>query len=414
MKGFNKKMGGFLIIAPLFVCFPNTARSQQTIEGLSYIDGKPISVELVNGKIGNIKQIEKLSGENAKLYIAPGLIDNQENGYNGVGFSFGNDILTPEGIHRATRGLWERGVTTYLPTLVTNSREVLKNNFSTLAKAKDDDTLLGSVPGFHLEGTYISPEDGYRGAHSKKYVRKPDWNEFMELYQASGMNILTVTIAPELEGAMDFITKCTEMGIVVAIGHHNANALQINEAVKNGAKIGTHLGNGCANLINRHDNPIWPQLANDGLMISIICDGFHLRPEEIITFFKVKGVGNTIITSDITKFAGLEPGIYKNAVGDDLELTRDGKVQYPAQQVLAGAAMAINRGVAHVMKVTGCSLAEAIQMASTNPAKLYELNDRGTLEKGKRADLILFTIGDQELEIKKTYIKGKLVYDSSN
>lgn len=391
----------------------NVARAQQKIEGLSYLNGQPISVEIENGKIVDIKKIEKISGGNDKFYIAPGLIDNQVNGFNGVGFSFGSDVLTLEGVGQATRGLWKKGVTTYFPTLVTNSQEILKQNLSVLAKAKADDSLLGSIPGFHLEGPYISPVDGYRGAHSKRFVREPDWDEFMELYHASGKNILTVTIAPELKGAMAFIRRCTDLGIVVAIGHHNANAQQVNEAVENGARTCTHLGNGCANLINRHDNPLWPQLSGDDLMISIICDGFHLRPDEIRTFFKVKGVDKTIITSDVTKLAGLEPGLYKNIDGEYLELTSDGRVQFPAQKVLAGAALTINRGVVHIMNVTGCSLADAIQMASSNPARLYGLKERGTLEKGKRADLILFTINDTELVIKKTYIQGKLVYDAT-
>lgn len=392
----------------------SAAFAQETIEGLSYLDGSPISVRIENGRIADVARIRKLRGEGVPVYIAPGLIDNQVNGYNGVGFSFGSELITPEGVRRATVGLWSKGVTTYFPTLVTNSPEVLKHNLSALAEAKADARLMGSIAGFHLEGPYISPVDGYRGAHSRRFVRKPDWEEFLELYRVSGENIRTVTVAPELEGVVEFIQKCVKLGVVVALGHHNGNAQQIAEAVSHGAKTCTHLGNGCANQINRHDNPLWPQLANDDLMISIICDGFHLRPDQIRTFFKVKGVDKTIITSDVTKLAGLQPGIYKNIDGDDLELTADGKVQFPAQKVLAGAALAINRGVVHIMNVTGCSLADAIRMASTNPARLYGLNDRGALEKGKRADLILFTIGDKELEIRKTYIQGKLVYDSSS
>ncbi len=413
IRNYLKKLSRRAKYFLLFLFIMNISCAQQKIEGLSYIDGKPISVEVKDGKIVSVKHIEKLSGENANLYIAPGLFDNQVNGFNGVSFSLGGGKLTKEGVINATRALWKKGVTTYLPTLTTNSRELLTANLKTLAKVKDDKSLLGSIPGFHLEGPYISPVDGYRGAHSKNFVRNPDWDEFMEFYKASGGNILTVTLAPELDGAMDFIKNCTEKGIVVSLGHHNASTEIVDEAVENGAKTCTHLGNGCANSINRHNNPLWPQLSNDSLMISIICDGFHLRPEEIRTFFKVKGVDKTIVTSDVTKYAAMKPGIYKNIDGDDIELTVDGKVQYPAQKVLAGSASAINKGVAHIMEVTGCSLADAIQMASTNPAKLYGLTDRGTLEKGKRADLILFTIGDTELKIFKTYVKGKLVYDST-
>lgn len=412
MKSINKTHIKFSFILVLIFTFA-TSGAQQQIEGISYLDGKPISVTVQNGVIYDILPLDKLTDGSKKFYIAPGLIDNQVNGYKGVTFGFGGGDLDLEGVTLATKALWERGVTTYFPTLVTNDHQKLLKNFELLAKAKEDKELLGSIPGFHLEGPYISPYDGFRGAHSLKFVKTPDWEEFMELYKASKENILTVTVAPELEGAMEFIKKCTAKGIVVSLGHHNGNAEQINRAAKNGAKTCTHLGNGCANMINRHDNPLWPQLANDNLMISIICDGFHLRPEEIRVFTKAKGYDKTIITSDVTKFAGLKPGIYKNIIGDDLELTSDGKVQYPAQKVLAGSASAIDKGVGHVMKVTGCSLADAIKMASTNSAILYGLDDRGLLEKGKRADLVLFTMEDSVMKVKKTYVKGELVYEAA-
>lgn len=384
------------------------------VEGISYLNEKPIAVTIENGKILKIENISELSDPKNKLYLAPGLIDNQVNGFNNVSFSFGGGELTTEGIFQATSALWKRGVTSYLPTLTTNSQEILLKNFRTLAAAKNSKELLGSIPGYHLEGPYISPFDGFRGAHSKRFVRKPDWQAFMDLYEASDNNILTVTVAPEIEGMMEFIKNCSDMGIVVALGHHNGNAKQINEAVKNGAKTCTHLGNGCANMINRHDNPLWPQLANDGLMISIICDGFHLRPEEIIVFTKAKGIDKTIITSDVTKYAAMKPGIYKNIDGDDIELTTDGKVQYPAQKVLAGSASSIDKGVGHAIKVTGCSLADAIQMASANSANLYGLSDRGELAVGKRADLILFTFDNFKMDVKKTFVQGELVFDAFN
>ena len=333
------------------------------------------------------------------------------NGFAGVSFSFGNSDLRPEDILKATRELWKKGVTTYLPTLTTHSHEVLMKNFKVLGQNYSGDSLLGSIPGFHLEGPYINPEDGYRGAHPKAYVRLPDWEEFMKLYHASGKKILQVTLAPELEGAMEFIKKCKELGITVAIGHHNANRSQVDEAVGLGARIATHLGNGCANMINRHLNPLWPQLANEDLLISIICDGFHLNEEEIRVFYKVKGPERTIITSDVTSYAALEPGEYKTQTGETIELTREGMLRYPAQNVLYGSASPITKGVGHILKVTGCSLAEAVQMASTNPARLYGLTDRGRLEKGLRGDLVLFTLEDFKLTIQKTYVQGKKVFD---
>ncbi len=395
------------VIITLISC--NTG--QFGIEGILYSDGKPVSINIKDGKIAGIKRIKMLAGEVQDLYIAPGLIDNQVNGFAGVSFTFGGGELTIEGVKKATRALWETGVTTYLPTLTTNSNELLKKNFSILGQAIDDPEIFGSIAGFHLEGPFISPVDGFRGAHPLRFVRKPDWEEFTELQKASGNHILQVSLAPEMEGAPDFIKKCRASGVLIGLAHHNATAAVVKEAVDLGAVIATHLGNGCANTINRHLNPLWPQLADDRLMISIIGDGFHLNPEEIRTFYKVKGTERTIITSDVTSYASLPPGKFINVEGDTIELTTDGMIRYPAQNVLAGSASPIKKGVINVMNVTGCTLEEAIRMASMNPAKLYNLDDRGVIAAGKRADLILFRIIENQMVIEKTYVNGNLVYE---
>ena len=401
-----------LFVAILFALGINISYSQTRIEGLWYMDKKPVSVAIKEGKIVSIERIGKLSDERHPVYIAPGLIDNQVNGFAGVSFNYTEGELDKEGIRKITRELWKKGVTTYFPTLTSNSGKVMIQILTMLASEKNDEALHGSVPGYHLEGPYLSPEDGYRGAHPLKFVRNPDWNEFLEFYKASDKGVLTITLAPELPGAMEMIRKCTAMGIVVAIGHHNASKAVIDQSVMNGARISTHLGNGCANMINRHDNPLWPQLANNQLNASLICDGFHLRDEEIAVFYKAKGIANTIITSDVTRFATLPPGVYKNEDGETVELTKEGMLRYPAQNVLFGSVLPVSRGVVHMMEVTGCTLADAIRMASTNPAALYGLNDRGSLRPGKRADLILFEVGDTELVIKKTYVEGNLVYEA--
>ncbi len=409
MRLKNFKVTG-LIFFIVFLFSLNEINAQQMVEGIHYQTGKPVQIKIENGKISSIENIERLSGKSANVFIAPGFFDNQVNGFAGVSFALGESDLTTEGVEKATRELWRFGVTSYLPTLTTNSTEVLTKNFATLSKAVDNKNLLGSIPGFHLEGPYINPEDGYRGAHPKKFVKLPDWNEFMQFYEASGRNILQVTLAPEMEGALDFITKCSQNGILVALGHHNADTETVTTAIDRGAKIATHLGNGAANMINRHRNPFWSQLADDRFNISIICDGFHLLPEEIEVFYKVKGPEHTILTSDVTHYAALEPGQYKTDTGETIELTKEGKLHYPAQKVLYGSASPITKGVGHIMEVTGCSLADAVKMASTNPARLYGLNDRGTLEPGKRADLILFTLKDFEVNILETFVAGERVF----
>jgi len=402
-------IGKRMLIIILMLFIYSEMNAQKILEGIHYYTGKPVQVVTDNGIISEVRQVEKITGD-PDVYIAPGFFDNQVNGFAGVSFIFGAGELSSGGIKKATSELWKKGVTTYLPTLTTHRQDLLVKNFSILGQTINDKELLGSIPGFHLEGPYINPEDGYRGAHPKRYVRLPDWEEFMEMYKASGEKILQITVAPEMEGALDFISKCGRHNIIVALGHHNAPAATVTAAIDRGARIATHLGNGAANMVNRHRNPFWSQLADDRYMISIICDGFHLLPEEIATFYKVKGTNNTIITSDVTSYAALEPGEYVTETGETIELTEEGMLRYPAQNVLYGSASPITKGVGHIMEVTGCTLADAVKMASTNPARLYGLNDRGTLTTGKRADIILFKLEDYKVKILSTYVKGKLVY----
>lgn len=401
----------------------NFLNSTARIEGIHYLDNSPVAIGIENGFITEVKRLNRLSDNKNTFYIAPGLIDIQINGYLSVSFSLegadetpaGTGELTVKDVSKVTYALWEEGVTTYFPTLTTNSHELLLKNFATLARKMDDPSILGSIPGFHLEGPYISEVDGYRGAHPKEHVRKPDWNEFLELYKASGEKILLVTVAPEVEGSFEFIRKCNDQGIIVSLGHHNGSAQIIKQAIDNGAVLATHLGNGCANIINRHHNPIWPQLADDRMMISIISDGFHLPPEVLQVFYKTKGAENIIIISDVTSYAGLPPGKYKIKNGEAIEKTRDGNLRFSGQEGgLYGSASPLPRGIGHIMKVTGCSLAKAIQMATINPARLHNLGDRGKLEPGKRADIIMFTMKDFNMGIKKTYVSGNLVFESKH
>jgi len=301
---------GMLMVSVIFLY------AQETITGLHYYDHSPISIEISGGKITQITRLDKLPEGVPEVYLAPGFFDNQVNGFAGVTFALGGDELTPEGVEKATKELWKYGVTTYLPTLTTQARELFFKNLSILKNAKGNKSLHGSIPGFHLEGPYINPEDGYRGAHPKEHVRLPNWDEFMEFQKASGNNIVQITVAPEMAGALDFISKCGRNGVIVALGHHNAPAKTVTAAIDRGAKISTHLGNGAAGTVNRHLNPFWSQLADDRLSISIICDGFHLPPEVISAFYKAKGKEKTILTSDVTSFGSWPPGNYRTGEAD--------------------------------------------------------------------------------------------------
>jgi len=392
-----------LIMIGLSACTEN--KDATYVEGLHYSDGEPVRIEIVDGKIAQIEKIRSGVGF-PEVYLAPGLIDIQVNGYMGVDFS--NQELTLEQMLETTRALWKEGVTSYFPTVTTRDQERLEKSFSLLAETLHDELMGKSIPGFHLEGPYLSPVRGFRGAHPEEHIRLPDWEEFTALQEAAKGGIRLITVAPELEGAIPFIGKCRDSEVVVSLGHHNGTADIIDQAVKAGASLSTHLGNGCANEINRHHNPLWPQLANEGLSISIIADGAHLTLEEVKTFFKVKGAEGTILVSDALSFAGLPLGEYEKD-GHSYLLTEE-VVKYPEEDVLAGAVQPLSKCVGNIMRFTRCSLKDAIEMASANPARLMGLDHVGEISPGKRADLILFTMDDGIMHIQKTLVAGEEVY----
>lgn len=377
-----------------------------TIKAIHYETMNPVAIIVEKGIIKAIDVLPASeSGEGLPVAV-PGLIDNQVNGYCGVDFS--SDRLSADGILQATKALWKAGVTTYLPTLITNSPQNLERNFSILYSSLSQPEVALSVPGFHLEGPYLSRQDGFRGCHPGEYLAEPDTAQFAAFQEAAGGNILQVTLAPELPGISDLIRFCSNTGVHIAIGHSNAGTAEIEAAVRDGARLSTHLGNGCGNLIHRHFNPLWPQLANDRLIPSIIADGHHLLPEEIVVFLKVKGAERIILTSDITYLAGMPAGRYSFG-GADVILTDDGRLRSADQDVLAGATLPLLRGIENMLIYTGCTLAEAINMASKNVAKVYGWHDRGELVPGKRADLLLLDKQVNELTINQCFVAGQKV-----
>jgi N-acetylglucosamine-6-phosphate deacetylase len=402
-----KRLPVFFLMLSLLLSRCSTKEDVMTIEGILYSSGQPVSIAVAGGKIIGVKKFSRSQGKPLD-YIAPGLVDIQINGYMGVDFS--DPGLKPDDMRKVTEALWAEGVTTYLPTLTTAGHESLVNSFRNLSAAMEDPDISRSIPGYHLEGPYISPVAGYRGAHLEKYVRNPDFREFTEYQNAANHRILVVAVAPETDGAIPFIRECVENGVVVTLAHHNGNAGEITRAVDAGASMSNHLGNGCANLINRHNNPLWPQLAEDRLSVSIIADGFHLTPEEVQCFYRIKGDGRTMLVSDAVDLAGLPPGEY---IREERKLLlTEGVVKYPAENVLAGAAHPLRKCVENMMTFTHCSLGSAIHMASRNPAGILGLEDIGEIQEGRRANLILFTMQGKEIKINKTFVDGVPVYQS--
>ena len=381
-----------------------------SLRALHYETLLPVRIEVVNGIILTVDEMAGDEADGSHLIVAPGLIDNQVNGYAGVDFS--GDNLTVNDIVKATISLWKTGVTTYLPTLVTNAPENLVRNFRVLADSLSEVVVKAAVPGFHLEGPWLSKLDGFRGCHREDLLTLPDMAELSTYQEAAGGKIVQLTIAPELDGALAMIGYCQSNGIVAAMGHSNAGSMVIRKACEKGMRLSTHLGNGCANMIHRHNNPIWPQLAYDQLIPTIIADGHHLTPEELTVFLKVKGSERLILTSDITYLAGMPPGRY-NFAGAPVILTEDGMLKSADQDVLAGASLPLLKGVENMVRFTGCTMGEAINMASKNVAGVFGWKDRGALLPGRRADLVLLASEGGHLAVRKTIVAGKVVFEEN-
>jgi N-acetylglucosamine-6-phosphate deacetylase len=347
-------------------------------------------------------------------WVSPGFVDLQINGYGGREF---NDVqLTTEQIESICRSCAAMGVTRFCPTVTTHTFSVMADALQAIAKACHESPVVASrVAGIHLEGPYISREDGPRGAHPVGYCRPPDWNEFRQLQDAAEGRIRLITLSPEYPGSGSFVEHAVSSGLVVAIGHTNATSAQIHEAVEAGASLSTHLGNGAHAIIRRHPNYIWDQLAEDRLAATLIADGHHLPAAVVKSFLRAKGPERCILVSDIVGFAGMSPGIYSSRKAGMIEVLDDGRIVVAGQrQYLFGAGRAITYGIANVMRFAELDLATAVEMACGRPATALGLSGF-RLEVGAPADLVLFDLPATEedpLRIRATLQAGELAYGS--
>jgi N-acetylglucosamine-6-phosphate deacetylase len=374
---------------------------------MNCITGKAKEVSFKNGRLMGITERE--AKENDLPFVGSGLIDLQINGINGIDF---NAItLTQEDVVNATHYLLSRGVTTFLPTVITNSDENILKIVHTIYEACRSNSLVDEcVWGIHLEGPFISPKDGAKGAHDEKYIKAPDWELFSKFQEAAGGKIRLVTIAPEWEGSCSFIEKCREHGIIVAMGHSLANTEQISMAIKAGMTLSTHLGNGIPLLLKRHPNMIWDQLAADELYACIITDGIHTPDSFMKVVIKNKGK-HTIVVSDATCYAGMPPGEYHSHIGGSVILDEEKRVSLKGSGgILAGAAKSLLENVKTLMDHKLATLKEAWEMASINVANMLVKNDPAFYENNN--DKVIFRLEGKDIIISTVIKNGKIVFEN--
>lgn len=345
-------------------------------------------------------------------YLAPGFVDIQVNGYAGADYC---SPATPmDRLEHSLNVQFSTGVTRLFPTVITGGREDMLGALRNLAKARRELRHGRAMEGFHVEGPHISPNDGPRGAHPVRHVRPPDIAEFESWQEAAEGHVKLVTVSPEWPETPRYVEHLVGHGVVVSLGHLEASNEQISDAVAAGATLSTHLGNGAHQLLPRHPNYLWQQMADDRLCASFIVDGIHLGADFLKVALRAKGIERAVLVTDAVMPAGCEPGPYM--LGEvEVELHPEGNVTLRGGTRLAGSALRMDRGVDNLMKLAGLSLAEAITMATRNPARVGRVPNRQRgLQPGERADVVEFEFDKaaKSIQVLKTWLDGELVYSA--
>jgi N-acetylglucosamine-6-phosphate deacetylase len=309
-----------------------------------------------------------------KFRLRPSLFDIQVNGFAGVDFQ--DPRLKASDLRRACLALRHRYTHRILLTLITDSIASLEAKFARIEVMRSEDPLLAeTIAGYHLEGPYMSPAEGYRGAHLASYMKKPEFREFRRMQKAARGNIRLLTIAPEWPGSVRFIAAVVAEGVVVSLGHTNADNRQIDDAVRAGATMCTHLGNGCRMLVPRHDNIIQRLLARDELVAGFIPDGIHIAPFALKNFLRAKPAGQIVITTDAVAAAAASPGPFYMRRGERMArytCDRNGVVAFRGRSgYLFGSSLTLDRGVANIPRWTEFSYDTAWDWASRRPAGIF-------------------------------------------
>lgn len=342
------------------------------------------------------------------LVFGPGFCDLQCNGFEGVDFN--RSETEPIVIAEAIRSMWEHGCTDVLPTFITAPKDGLEEYiFDMIQALASDPEVARSVPGFHLEGPFISPVDGARGAHPLAHTRPVSVALWKRLQGIAQGRIKLVTVAPEVRGAIPFILQLRAEGVLPAVGHTMADAKTIAAAAEAGAIMSTHLGNGCPQTLHRHENPIFAQAGEDRLAASFIADGIHLPPEVLRSLWRAKGATRGVLVTDAMAAASAPPGRY--SIGEmEVQVGEDRVVRQPGTKNLAGSALTTERAVSGLVKMAGVSLAEAWEAASARP---WELLRKAGAVKRRPESVVVARWSGGELDVRATFRGTRVLWQAA-
>jgi N-acetylglucosamine-6-phosphate deacetylase len=333
--------------------------------------------------------------------LIPGLIDVHIHGVNGA------DTMdaTPEALMNMAEALPREGTTSFLATTITQEPEAIERALVNAGEYifSHSDSGKAEVLGVHLEGPFINKK--MAGAQPLNHIVSPEVELFQKWQKLSQNTIKLVTLAPEIPGALELISYLSHNGVIASLGHTDATSEEVKNAIKEGATQVTHLFNQMRGLHHREPGVVGAAFLHDELKAEMIVDGIHVKPEIVHIAYQQKGSEGLLLITDSMRAKCLKNGSYD--LGGQQVKVEDGKAVLE-NGTLAGSILKLGQAVKNMMNYTGCSLADAIEMASVNPAKQLNVYDhKGSIRRGKDADLVIL---DQNYDVFMTFCRGELAF----
>ncbi|WP_303765544.1 N-acetylglucosamine-6-phosphate deacetylase [Abiotrophia defectiva] len=366
------------------------------------IDKAYLTIE--DGKFGPILMEEPQDApikDYSQSIVAPGLVDTHIHGYKS------HDVMDNdfEGIKVISEGLLSCGVTSWLPTTLTSSAELLNDVCETIGNHYQEVTGA-KIRGIFLEGPFFTEK--YKGAQNPKYMSDPSVDKLAKWHELSQGLVNKIAIAPERKGVKEFIEFAKSKGVYTALAHSDATYEEAAAAVEAGANIFVHIYNGMSGLHHRNPGMVGAALSLDKVFAEMICDGHHVHPAAARVVTRARGPKETVLITDCMRAGGMGEG--QSRLGEFEVVVKDGTARLKDTGNLAGSILELKQGVKNVVDWGLVSPAEALRMASLTPAQSVGIESVcGRIAPGYEADFIV--VSDQ-LELEATYLDGELRYQA--
>lgn len=368
---------------------------EETVETDAYI-------EIIDGIFGDC--VKEVSSDVKVIdlgdkWIGPGLVDTHIHGFKS------HDVMDndAEGIKEMSKGLLSCGVTSFLPTTLTASSELLGKVAHTVASVKDQ-VEGAKIQGIFFEGPYFTEK--HKGAQNPIYFTHPSIEEFHEWQTQAGGLINKIALAPEKEGALDFISQVTAEGVTVALAHSDATYEEAKKGVERGGSIFVHTYNGMSGFTHREPGMVGAAMTSKEAYGELICDGHHVHPKAVEVLVDVKTPDKVALITDCMRAGGMPEGHYH--LGEFPVEVKDGAARLESNGSLAGSVLQLIEGVRNVVDWNVATVFDALKMGSLVPAKSVGIDDVcGSIKKGKPADFIVL---NKDLELLATYLDGEQKY----